>query len=332
MALGFETVAPSASPIFTAAARCLARPGRCEIVDSLGILSQHAEQTIDLSGRPGGADTGAAAVKMATALVCHRSRSQDHTSSHRPVSEASLTRSLEEMGIVVPATLPSIIDTILAREFVFKRGNCVVPTGWRSRGQLLSDTCRTWSTTVHGQRRVTWTDQPGDRATIDTEQVLFGNGTPGLSGQLQKTGRRDRCPDIGRIFIGKPQRPYIFVRVAVWTVSGAGERRASLRDERTRRDDDRESREMLAQRLSEQPWGTARKPGKALYLKVGRFDPMVQRGGKTKENRRTPRCSRACDLKMSRWKSRFDTFFAARTGRDPERVCPSCLHGRFGPL
>ena len=45
-------------------------------------------------------------------------------------SEAALTRALEEMGIGRPSTYASIIDTILARDYVFKlkRGNVLVPT------------------------------------------------------------------------------------------------------------------------------------------------------------------------------------------------------------
>ena len=43
-------------------------------------------------------------------------------------SEAALTQALEEMGIGRPSTYASIIDTIQAREYVFKKGNALVPS------------------------------------------------------------------------------------------------------------------------------------------------------------------------------------------------------------
>ncbi len=43
-------------------------------------------------------------------------------------TEASLTRTLEERGIGRPSTYASIIDTIQNREYVFKKGNALVPS------------------------------------------------------------------------------------------------------------------------------------------------------------------------------------------------------------
>src|SRR5262249_25194483 len=43
-------------------------------------------------------------------------------------SEAALTRALEELGIGRPSTYASIIDTIQARDYVFKKGGALVPT------------------------------------------------------------------------------------------------------------------------------------------------------------------------------------------------------------
>ncbi len=87
-------------------------------------------------------------------------------------SEAALTRALEEMGIGRPSTYASIIDTILAREYVFKKGNALVPT-WVAFAvaQLLSDApAEPGRLSVHGPdgRRSRRHQPRRDRATSTT--------------------------------------------------------------------------------------------------------------------------------------------------------------------
>src|SRR6185369_14339702 len=68
-------------------------------------------------------------VEVGETLRCRNLLTKDHTT--QPPSrfnEATLTRTLEELGIGRPSTYAAIIDTILAREYVFKKSNALVPT------------------------------------------------------------------------------------------------------------------------------------------------------------------------------------------------------------
>ena len=70
-------------------------------------------------------------VAVGESLQCRGMESKSHTTQPpNRYSEASLTRALEEMGIGRPSTYAQIIDTILARDYVFKigRGNVLAPT------------------------------------------------------------------------------------------------------------------------------------------------------------------------------------------------------------
>ena len=71
-------------------------------------------------------------VAVGEALACRELEPKSHTTQPPDrYSEASLTRALEEMGIGRPSTYASIIDTILAREYVFKisAATCWCPPG-----------------------------------------------------------------------------------------------------------------------------------------------------------------------------------------------------------
>src|SRR5439155_252642 len=54
---------------------------------------------------------------------------KSHTTQPPPrLTEATLVKELEARGVGRPSTYASIIETILAREYVFKRQNALVPT------------------------------------------------------------------------------------------------------------------------------------------------------------------------------------------------------------
>ncbi len=68
-------------------------------------------------------------MKVDQALDCKALDAKSHTTQPPArYTEASLTRTLEERGIGRPSTFASIIDTIQNRDYVFKKGNALVPS------------------------------------------------------------------------------------------------------------------------------------------------------------------------------------------------------------
>jgi len=72
-------------------------------------------------------------------VTCAELRPSGHTTQPPArFTEASLVKELEERGIGRPSTYVSVIETILARDYVFKKGTALVPT-WKAfaKVQLL---------------------------------------------------------------------------------------------------------------------------------------------------------------------------------------------------
>jgi len=201
-------------------------------------------------------------------------------------SEASLTRALEEMGIGRPSTYASIIDTILAREYVFKKGNALVPT-WVafSVSQLLTEHLPNlvdYKFTAQMEDDLDAISR-GESAWVEyLRSFYYGNGKPGLKQLLADKVTGVDARDIGRILIGRPDGgDPIYVRVGRYgPFIEQGERRGSLRDETPPDELTVEAAlEILDQAAqAEEPLGHCPDTGKPVYLKIGRFGPYVQRG------------------------------------------------------
>ncbi|MBN2581021.1 MAG: type I DNA topoisomerase [Pirellulales bacterium] len=232
-------------------------------------------------------------VAVGETLTCEELDAKSHTTQPpNRYSEASLTRALEEMGIGRPSTYATIIDTILARDYVFKlkRGNVLVPT-WTAFAvsQLLESHL---PNLVDYQFTAEMEDELDaiSRGEMDPTEYLrcfyFGNEHPGLKQQLQNKVDEIDARDVCRIAIGKPEGAgpeveEIYVRVGRYgPFLEQGDRRASLPenmppDELTIP----VVLELLEKAsLSEQPLGVCPETGKPIFVKTGRFGPYVQRG------------------------------------------------------
>lgn len=233
------------------------------------------------------------AVTVGQTLRCVDMEPKSHTTQPpNRYSEAALTRALEEMGIGRPSTYASIIDTILARQYVFKlkRSNVLVPT-WTAFAvsQLLEE---------HLPELVDYkfTAEMEDeldaisRGEMDHLSYLrmfyYGNEHPGLKQLLKdKVGEID-ARSVCRISIGKSpgkgkRAGEVFVRVGRYgPFLEQGTRRASLPeklppDELTMP----AALEMLDKaEQGDEPLGVCPETHKPVFVKVGRFGPYVQRG------------------------------------------------------
>ncbi len=201
-------------------------------------------------------------------------------------SEAALTRALEELGIGRPSTYASIIDTIQARDYVFKKGNALVPT-WTAFAvtQLLEkhlEELVDYGFTAQMEDDLDAISR-GERPHLDyLKEFYFGNGQPGLKKHLETKTDEIDARSINQVLIAHPngEEP-IHVRVGRYgPFIEQGDKRASLPEGMAPEELTLERcRELFSQASqADEPLGVCPDTGKPVYLKVGRFGPYVQRG------------------------------------------------------
>ena len=224
-------------------------------------------------------------------LECRELDSKGHTTQPpNRYSEASLTRTLEEKGIGRPSTYASIIETILQRNYVFKRSNALVPTwvAFAVSGLL--------ETHLPDLVDYTFTAQMEDeldaisRAEMGHVDYLkafyFGNEHPGLKRQLENKVDEIDARSVSRMLIGKPdgegdEAAEVYVRVGRFgPFVEQAERRASLPDSLAPDELTLSAALELLDKaaIGDEPLGTCPETDKPVYLKTGRFGPYVQRG------------------------------------------------------
>jgi DNA topoisomerase I len=262
-------------------------------IDFAGFLRAYVEGSDDPEAELADQERILPAVKIGDVVTCRELIAKDHTTQPPSrFSEASLTAALEERGIGRPSTYASIIDTILERRYVFKKGNALVPT-WTafSVSKLLEQHL---PELVDYQFTAQMEDLLDDisRGEFDSSEYLsnfyFGkknNSHPGLKPQLDSKIQQIDPRDLSRFSLGKPEsgehREEVFVRVGKFgPFIEQGERKASIPqdmppDELTRE----RALEMLEQAsVGEEPLGIHPDTHKPVYLKQGRFGPYVQMG------------------------------------------------------
>ena len=206
-------------------------------------------------------------------------------------NEASLIAKLEELGIGRPSTYASIIRTVQARNYTFKRGKTLIPTWIAMTVVALLE--------KHLERLVDYSFTARMEDDLDAisrgalEHIKYltrfyhGNGTPGLKQELENKLEEIDTAAVATFPLGRPEggenTNEVVVRLGQYGpyIQQQGrEKNASLPDNLAPDEVTLEMALELLERaqMADQPLGTDPESGKPVFLKEGRYGPYIQLG------------------------------------------------------
>jgi DNA topoisomerase-1 len=310
-----------------------------------GYLRAYVEGSDDPEAELADRDTLLPSVQVGEALRVDRLEPKGHTTQPpNRYSEATLTRALEEKGIGRPSTYASIIDTILSRNYVFKRGNQLVPT-WTAFAvaQLLESHLPglvDYEFTAQMEDELDAISR-GEKGHVEyLRGFYFGNARPGLKKQLENKLEQINAREASRILIGRTEGPDagpLYVRVGRYGPRVEQNDRWANIPEGMAPDELTVpvALEMLHQAAqAEEPLGVCPETGKPVFLRIGRFGPYVQRG--TADDEEKPQ---SASLLKGMRPEEIDLTTALKLlslprtlGTDPKTgEAVAACNGRFGP-
>jgi len=261
-------------------------------------------------------------------------------------TEATLTRTLEELGIGRPSTYATIIDTILERKYVTKKNNSLVPT-WTAFAvcQLLE---RHFAEMVDYSFTAQMEDEldaisRGELNWVDyLRELYFGNSRPGLKKLLETKIAEIDAREINRIPLRSPgsaadnEKP-VFVRIGRYgPMLEWGEKRIRLPEDLSPDELTLDKAKELFSKAEEreQPIGHCPQTGLPVYLRSGRYGWYLQRGdghdSKSAERVSLPPDVHPESLDLSTALRYFE--LPRKLGEHPETGEPvEVWIGRFGP-
>jgi DNA topoisomerase I len=262
-------------------------------IDFPGFLRAYVEGSDDPEAELADQERILPAVKIGDAVNCRELIAKDHTTQPPArFSEASLTAALEERGIGRPSTYASIIDTILERRYVFKKGNALVPTWIAFSVSKLLELHLPYL--VDYEFTAQMEDLLDDISRGEFESVAYlndfyfgkkNNSHPGLKPQLDSKIQQIDPRELSRFTLGTPESgPYrdeVFVRVGKFgPFIEHGERKASIQQDMPPDELTLEKALAMLEQASvgDEPLGVHPDTHQPVYLKQGRFGPYVQMG------------------------------------------------------
>jgi len=198
-------------------------------------------------------------------------------------TEASLVKALEDMGVGRPSTYASILETIQARGYVWKKGTALVPS-WTAFA-VIGLLERYFGALVDYGFTASMEEDLDGIANGERESVpwltrfYFGDSQPGLKQLVSDHLGEIDAREINSILIGGPESG-IVVRVGRYgPYVQRGDERASLPEDLAP-DELTVARavEMIEAGSSDREVGTDPESGLPVVVKAGRFGPYVQVG------------------------------------------------------
>ncbi len=202
------------------------------------------------------------------------------------LTEASLIREMEARGIGRPSTYASIIDTILAREYVYKKGTALVPTFTAfAVTNLLTGHLGYLVDYAFTAKMENDLDEisNGRRDRLKYLKTFFhGNGNPGLDATIKKVEAEIDPRVVCSIPLGdNPEGTLVEIRVGRYgPYLSCGDLRVSVPDGTAPDELTLEYALELIEKGAQGPKSLGIDPdmGLDVFVKTGRFGPYFQRG------------------------------------------------------
>ena len=263
-----------------------------KVIDFAGFLRAYVEGSDDPEEELADQDTILPPVKEGdalTALVIEPKESV--TQPPARLTEASLVKALEESGVGRPSTYASIIRTIAARDYTFKKGNALVPT-WLAFAvvRLLREHMThliDYDFTADMEDRLDTIARGEAESVPYLKSFYFGNGTIGLKDLIEQKKDEIDPRVVCSIKLGVDgEGRDVVVRVGRYgpylerEIDEETKDRASLPDGMAPDELNMEKAiELLeAGARANEPIGAHPDNGEPIYVKTGRYGPYVQLG------------------------------------------------------
>ncbi len=269
-----------------------------------GFLRAYVEGSDDPEAELAGRDRLLPNLEISEKLAVKALEALSHTTQPPArFTEASLTQALEERGIGRPSTYASIIETIQGREYVFKKGNALVPS-WTAFAviRLLEEH---FGNLVDYKFTAEMEDHLDEISRNERENLKYLRGfyhggpdadddlpsglKPLLESKIDEIDPRSACSyPIGAPTTGDHREP-IVVRVGKFgPFIEQGSRKASIPDSMAPDEITIESAiELLEkQAAGDKPLAQDPTTGRNIYTKTGRYGPYVQIGENDDEDKK----------------------------------------------